>query len=152
MNSYTAIHPGAGLRFSTDDVTLTNAPKAIIEGRLPYLPQERRLLAYLHEMKRAGAINENTLSLAQKAWDGLRGIVAGNLLVPTAGTGPDGQVLYTWDRGEHHFELEVFPDGIGEFFYMNRKTDATWEADYSVDEMIPEGVKNKLRIFGLYDA
>lgn len=27
-----------------------------------------------------------------------------------------------WDRGDHHFEIELLPDGIYDWFYMNRSS------------------------------
>jgi hypothetical protein len=71
----------------------------------------------------------------------------GNLLsVPDACPGPDGQLLYTWDHGDHHLELELFPDAPAEFFYENDTTGDVWEATYIVGKSVPAGAMDKLRI------
>src|SRR5438034_355379 len=41
------------------------------------------------------------------------------VLVPDARPGPNGELLYSWDRDEHHLELEIFLDAPAEFFYEN---------------------------------
>lgn len=53
--------------------------------------------------------------------------VKDTLPMPNAGVGPDGELLYTWDKGAHHYEIEVFPDGRKEYFYMHRQTGGTHE-------------------------
>lgn len=39
---------------------------------------------------------------------------------PEAAPSEDGRVFgMTWDRGDHHFEIEIFPSGKYEWFYMD---------------------------------
>jgi hypothetical protein len=116
------------------------------------LARTQQLQYYLQQVVNAGHLSQKTASLAWEAWKMLNVATSGRLPVPDACPGPDGQLLYTWDKREHHFEVEIFPEGLGEFFYMNRVTDETWEHDYSIADEIPGEVKTKLRIFGLYDA
>ena len=33
-----------------------------------------------------------------------------------------GGISMTWDRGRHHFEIEVLSDGIYDWFYMDRNS------------------------------
>ena len=54
------------------------------------------------------------------------------------------QILCVWDKGEHHLELEVFADGDGEWFYMNRETHAVWEEDWKMDAPASQDAKNKV--------
>ena len=30
---------------------------------------------------------------------------------PDIGDGPNGELLMTWNTEDHHFEIEIFPDG-----------------------------------------
>lgn len=49
--------------------------------------------------------------------------------IPAMCTGPDGQVMLSWDDEEHHLELELFTDKPAEIFYRNRKTNEIWGID-----------------------
>jgi hypothetical protein len=71
--------------------------------------------------------------------------------VPDTGVGPDGEILYTWNKDEHHFELEIFSNGLGEFFYLNHQTNEMWEHEFEVGDSIPEEVKDRLKLFFLYE-
>lgn len=55
--------------------------------------------------------------------------------IPCACTGPDGQILYSWDKDEHHLELEIIPKEWElpqeEFFYRNRNTKHYWSDSLS---------------------
>lgn len=66
---------------------------------------------------------------------------------PNVGVGPDGEVMFTWDSPEHHLELEIFSEGTGEFFYLNRKTDEAEEWECIIGGAIPEEVIKKLKLF-----
>ena len=46
--------------------------------------------------------------------------------------GPDGMMLTSWNYGVHHFEIECFPDGRQEYFYMNRQTGAYWDYEDTI--------------------
>ena len=40
------------------------------------------------------------------------------------GIGPDDDmVMFTWDRDNHHLEIEVYDDGHLELFYMDKDTE-----------------------------
>ncbi len=68
---------------------------------------------------------------------------------PSVGIGPDGQVLYCWDKGRHHLELEIFPTPgtPAEFFYMDRAGDEKWVEDYNVGDFLSPLVIDKFMIF-----
>lgn len=53
-------------------------------------------------------------------WEGLRRQVEQNLPVPHAMASEAGEFVMTWDHGPHHFEIEVFPDGRYDWFYLDR--------------------------------
>lgn len=79
------------------------------------MDEEQRLRAYLER---------HNAMFAWQAWEDVRAI----LPMPNAGIGPDGDVLlYTWDKNEHHYEIEVFANGDIEYFYFNRQTSESSE-------------------------
>ena len=90
---------------------------------------------------------ELSAKLALDAWLALDKALSYKLIMPNVGVGTDGEVMYTWDSLDHHIELEIFPEGTGEFFYLNRKTDETEEWEYTVGKEIPKGVIEKLSLF-----
>ncbi len=92
-------------------------------------------------------ISESTAALSLKAWSEIWSVSGRRLPVPDACPGPEGQLLYTWDREEHHLELEIFPDGRGELFYRNRKSGELWDLEYMVEDFIPAVIFGKLRLF-----
>ncbi len=106
-----------------------------------------RLQSYLRHLRDSGELSQNSASLAWLSWNQLRKATFNSLPVPDACPGPDGQLLFTWDKDEHHFELEIFPGGEGEFFYRNRVSGELWEAEYMVGQAIPSKVTDKLGLF-----
>jgi hypothetical protein len=108
---------------------------------------KQRLRSYLRAVSESGEISEETARLAWKGWTQLWLALPYALPVPDACPGPDGQLLYTWDQDEHHFELEIFPNGSGEFFYRNRTTGKLWGVDYVIGEQVPQEAIDKLKLF-----
>jgi hypothetical protein len=43
---------------------------------------------------------------------------------PHAAVTPAGGLSMTWDKGRHHFEIDVMPDGKYDWFYMDRESEA----------------------------
>lgn len=111
----------------------------------------QKLQHYLESLVRTKAVVRMTASVASKIWIKLLGALSNNLPVPDAGAGPDGEILFTWNRDDHHFELEIFPDQHGEFFYLNYRTDEMWECEYRLENAIPDKVKTTLKLFSLHD-
>lgn len=107
----------------------------------------RRLQIYLRNLVHSGDLDNETASLAWKAWNQLRAVTAYSLPVPDSCPEPDNRLLYTWDKAEHHFELEIFPEGTGEFFYRNRASGQLWESEYIVGQTVPQEVIDKLDLF-----
>ena len=52
------------------------------------------------------------------------------IALPSMGFGPDGKLMFCWDRDEHHLELEIEPGQLPEIFYRNRETDEYWGGFY----------------------
>jgi hypothetical protein len=57
----------------------------------------------------------------QDLWDEIARLA---VRTPYAAVTEDGGVSMTWDRGRHHFEIEVLPDGNYDWFYMDRESNA----------------------------
>ena len=102
---------------------------------------------YLGSLRETGAISPQTATLAWNAWKHISDENGKSLPEPDASSGPNGELLYTWDKGEHHLELELFADGRAEFFYRNRKTGKLWEAEYTLDATLHPDTKERLSVF-----
>jgi hypothetical protein len=99
------------------------------------LIQEHRL--YLERIVRSGEI---TPELARAAWDVLavmRNVVGPDLEIPDAIPGVDGKLFYTWKRDDQYFELEMLPDGTGEFFFRDRTTGEIRREDFRLSPVLP---------------
>lgn len=97
-------------------------------------------------------IASETASLAALAWNLIQEASEGKASVPAACTGPDGQMLYSWDCGRHHLELEIYPNKPAEFFYKDRQTRELWGEDYNVGDPIPDEAVEKFRLFAKRDS
>jgi hypothetical protein len=105
------------------------------------------LVDYLNQMVDQELITPRVARLAWNAWTALSNSAGNALLVPDACPGPDGELLYTWDRGEHHLELEIFAESPAEFFYENDASGEVGEAAFVVGESVPAEVVPRLRLF-----
>lgn len=112
--------------------------------------QEHR--RYLQRVSSEGVPSLISQATAKKSWNLWLAVrkATGNLMpIPSAGTGPDGVMYYSWDREEHHLEAEIYPDQNSEFFYRNRQTGELWGEYYS-DGALPVELLSKLSLF--FDA
>jgi hypothetical protein len=105
------------------------------------------LVDYLYQIVDQELVPPRLARLAWEAWSTLSNSVGNALLVPDACPGPDGQLLYTWDRDEHHLELEIFPDTPAEFFYENDATGHVWETQFDIGAPVSAEVLDKVRLF-----
>lgn len=104
---------------------------------------------YLQRVSTEGTSPLITPAVAKKAWDFwqvVRKAVGTTIPIPSAGTGPDGVMFYSWDNGEHHLEAEFYPNRETEFFYRNRRTGELWGDDYS-KRVLSADLLTKLRLF-----
>lgn len=106
--------------------------------------RRERIDRYLQERVQRAEIAQETVNLAQKALEAMKNAMP-FLDAPDVSTSVNRQVLYTWDKVEHHLLLEVFPDGSAELFSRNRLTNALWGHDYSVNENLPQDVIARIR-------
>ena len=110
-----------------------------------------RLLRYLESISSGNedqrAITPEMAWLGRRAWAQLAAATNYRLLVPNACAGPNGELLFTWDRREHHFELEVSPDGHAVLFYANRSSNDANEAEFEVGDRVPVAAIPELQFF-----
>lgn len=104
------------------------------------------LAYYLGTIATTGEIAPATTTHALKAWNDLHRAMPA-LPVPDAAPGGEGQLLYTWDKDEHHLVLEIFPDSSAELFYYNRRSEEMWGYDYQAGDLLTQEVVAKLSVF-----
>ncbi len=105
------------------------------------------LVDYLNLIVDQELVTPRVARLAWNAWTALSNSTGNAMLVPDACPSPDGELLYTWDRGEHHLELEIVPDAPAELFYENDVSGEVGEATLVIGEPIPAEVLDRLRLF-----
>jgi len=104
-------------------------------------------MRYLREAEAGRLVATSVATAARRIWTALSGAFDHQLSVPDACPGPDGDLLYTWDRGHHHFELEIEPGAVPTAFSWNRKTGETWVGDAEESSADWEEVLSRLRAF-----
>jgi hypothetical protein len=92
-------------------------------------------------------ITSITATLAAQAWEQVRAATGSAMPVPSACTGPDGQMFYAWDRGRYHLELEIVPGEPADYFYCDRQTNECWVEEYTIGDPIPDRVITVLSYF-----
>ena len=102
---------------------------------------------YLDQAMSSGLIPAEVAERAWQGWDQVARMEGGRLAVPDACPGAVGQILYTWDRAEHHLEMEVFPEGPFELFYRNRLDGRLWSCDITPGAEVPAEACPYLELF-----
>ncbi len=105
------------------------------------------LRQFLDYCVRAGLILPDTLEAAWSVLLMMRLAVGTRLPIPLAACGPDKRLMFYWDTDEHHFELELAPFEVAEFFYRNRKTEELWGDDYRHGRPLPDAAIAALKLF-----
>jgi hypothetical protein len=105
-------------------------------------------LAWLDEVSSGpdASISSRVAAVARAAWESVREASAGRMPVPAACTGPDGEMLYSWDRGRHHLEVEILPDGPAEWFHREEAV-ASWLEEWAPGSPLPAAVIEALHLF-----
>ena len=106
-----------------------------------------RLWRYIEEAQKANSVAADVAAAARQMWTKLSAATGNQLPLPDACPGPDGDLLYTWDRGDHHLEVEIELGTAPTAFYWNRRTGETWEADLEESSPVPEEVLSRLKVF-----
>lgn len=104
------------------------------------------LIDYLDQITADSQVTPQLARLAWDAWNSLSAATGNSLPVPDACPGSEGELLYTWDRDEHHLELEIFPAAPAEFFYRNRQTGDLWECEHVIGQPLPSEALARLQV------
>ena len=114
----------------------------------------QRLLDYIQSLR--SEVNTSgetgfTLSVLEKAdqvWKNLRSVFSSKnkcLEVPDACPGYNDNFMYTWSKGEHYLECEIFGSGEVEFFY--RTNNDVWEEDIKIGQDFSTAIIEKVALF-----
>lgn len=115
--------------------------------------QHQEHLSYLKRVSTEGSPPLITRETAQAAWIAWIAWLAvwqtsgEKMPIPSACTGPDGVMFYSWDKDRHHLELEIFPDKDAEFFYRDRETGEFWGEEYKICGSLPNELAQYLPLF-----
>lgn len=96
----------------------------------------------------ATAVDRGLADIAWHTWLKINKEIDPQPDVPDVRPGHDGEILYIWDQGEHHCEIEFLPDQPCVVFYMNRLSNKDWSEEYDPSAPIPARLKEALRWFG----
>jgi hypothetical protein len=125
--------------------------EAATKQQLEYLGRVAGLMRYLEGAEAARLVVPSVATAARQIWATLSAAFDHQLSVPDACPGPDGDLLYTWDRrddrGDQHFELEIEPGTVPTAFSWNRRTGETWLGDAEESSTDWEEVLSSLRAF-----
>ncbi len=128
--------PG-GIRFSTEATGNHNSERS--DKQLSF----QRMRIFLDKVKQHSLVDDNTLGHVLSVWQKLdQGIQ-----IPVGSVGENRQFMYSWDKDEHHLELEIFSFGPAEFFYYNRKTTESWEEEHERGDDFSQDALQHLELF-----
>jgi hypothetical protein len=96
--------------------------------------------------KRGDSMGAATSRAALALWEKLAAQFALDLESPSAGPTPDHTFLMVWDRGKHHFEIEVLASGDYEWMYRDRVTEYFTGGDVNALEDFPANMLDRARI------
>jgi len=102
-----------------------------------------KLKSYLDEAVKFGEIKKFTSELALQALQALPDA----LPIPDASIVSDGVVLFTWDKGVHHGEMEVYPNSRGLLLYINAKTNYELEREFIIGKSVPKKFVDNFKFF-----
>lgn len=78
-------------------------------------------LGYLH-VTAATALEPTQGLRVRHFWRALEEHLGASIIPPRAAP-RNGSFSMFWDRGRHHFEIEILPEGNFDWFYMDRESD-----------------------------
>ena len=110
------------------------------ETRLVQDNQDAAWDQYLRRLaKPSGPLSVGNVQEIERLWDCLRRQVPDRLGFPHATATESGDLVMAWDRGSHHFEIEVFHDGRYDWFYLDRSSgERVGEEDHPLGTCSPE--------------
>lgn len=115
------------------------------------------LYAYLHQVQNAVSTTVddketlfNLLKFSKEVWRILDNYFRArslNLQVPDACIGNSNQFMYTWIKGDHYLECEIFSSGEVEFFYKQKSSGTIWGEDTKIEHEFSTDILEKVQIF-----
>lgn len=144
---------GRGIQTGNVPVRLAVEPRTGIathDFARPNFDRVTRLNIYLARLRESGEITPETAERAWQVWQQVAKAVRQGedvLPVPDVAAGPAGNVLFFWDCSEHHFEVEIDPEGETSMFYRNRKTGKIWGEDLDQDDELSSEAWERLSLF-----
>lgn len=105
-----------------------------------------RLYRYLKKVEDENILPETTL-FAWLTYLAIYNLADGQIRIPDAGNGPNGEMMFSWNTGDHHFEVEIFPNGTIEFFAMTYSSTTPfyeYETFGFGGTVLPEGMREHL--------
>lgn len=107
---------------------------------------DKKLKDYVISLKEKKLIRSIIFFYFNKIWNFLKTESSENLKIPDVCPSDDKHILIAWDNGECHLEIEIFEDGLCEYFLLNRKDDSFEEIEWDVNiDIIPKKVIRKIQ-------
>jgi hypothetical protein len=97
------------------------------------LRRAQGLKDYLNRICDQGFISADVRDDALTAWSALSAATHNALIVPNACPGDEGDLLLTWDRDDHHLELEFVRGSPAIVFWADRTRGMPWESEFHAD-------------------
>ena len=143
--------PGENKTIQSRDESIQRLLKSFEEDNQQ---RHQRLLDYIQSLR--SEVNTSgetgfTLSVLEKAdqvWKNLRSVFSSKnkcLEVPDACLGYNDNFMYTWSKGEHYLECEIFGSGEVEFFY--RTNNDVWGEDIKIEQDFSTAIIEKVALF-----
>ena len=143
--------PGENKTIQSRDESIQRLLKSFEEDNQQ---RHQRLLDYIQSLR--SEVNTSgetgfTLSVLEKAdqvWKNLRSVFSSKnkcLEVPDACPGYNDNFMYTWSKGEHYLECEIFGSGEVEFFY--RTNNDVWGEDIKIGQDFSTAIIEKVALF-----
>lgn len=89
-----------------------------------------------------GPIEPFQAARVRRLWEALRQRIGEELAPPYAAPLEDGRFALVWDRGDHHFEIELLPNGTYDWFYMDRSSSLRGgEEEQTLGSLSPEMIR-----------
>ena len=102
---------------------------------------------YLNRICAQGFISADVRDDALRAWNALSAATRNALIVPNACPGDEGDLLLTWDRDDHHLELEFVRGSPAVVFWADRTRGMPWESEFHADTPLERRLLSALEFF-----
>jgi hypothetical protein len=111
------------------------------------LGRVQELEDYLNGICDQGFISADVKDDTLKAWRALSASTHNALMVPNACPGDEGDLLLTWDRDDHHLELEFVQGSPAIVFFTDRTRGMPWESEFHADASLEPRLFSALALF-----